>query len=132
MNRFLSICRFDNNGAWWGDADGSVLFSLIGVNSMFFVGSWISLVWMDWDCLGWLNENDNFKEGLGGIDLISGKIDLYFYDSNEDIVEEELKCAIMESNMNEVEKKIIRNIERIQEEEAKNFDRIIKNVNKTI
>ena len=56
MNRFLSICRFDNNGAWWGDADGSVLFSLIGVNSMFLVGSWISLVWMDWDCLGGMNE----------------------------------------------------------------------------
>lgn len=82
--------------------------------------------------IGWLNENDNFKEGLGGIDLISGKIDLYFYDSNEDIVEEELKCAIMESNMNEVEKKIIRNIERIQEKEAKTFDRLIKNANKTI
>lgn len=82
--------------------------------------------------IGWINEYGNLKEGLGGIDLIGGKVDLYFYDSCGDIIEEELKLAIMESNMNEFEKKIVRNIERIQEKEAKTFDGLIKKAGKTI
>lgn len=82
--------------------------------------------------ISWVKDDGSCKEGLSRIDLISGKVNLSFADSNGNPIEDELKCAIMESNMNEVEKKIIRNIERIRDEEVENFDKIIKKAHRDI
>lgn len=83
--------------------------------------------------IGWIRDEDGYlKEGLSMICLNNNVVTLHFSDSNGNPTKDELKCAIMENNLNEVEKKIIRNVEKIRDEEAKNFDRIIKKSHKTI
>lgn len=83
--------------------------------------------------IGWIRDEDGYlKEGLSMICLNNNVVTLHFSDSNGNPTKDELKCAIMENNLNEVEKKIIRNVEKIRDEEAKNFDRIIKGSNKII
>lgn len=82
--------------------------------------------------ISWIRSDGYLKEGLNMVCLNNNVVTLHFSDSNGNPTKDELKCAIMENNLSEVEKKIIRNIEKIRDEEAETFDRIIKNANKTI
>lgn len=82
--------------------------------------------------ISWIRSDGYLKEGLNMICLNNNVVTLHFSDSNGNPTKDELKCAIMENNLSEVEKKIVRNIEKIRDEEAETFDRIIKNANKTI
>lgn len=83
--------------------------------------------------ISWIRDDDGYlKGGLSTICLNNNIVTLHFSDSNGNPTKDELKCAIMENNLNEVEKKIIRNIKKIRDEEAENFDRIFKKSNKTI
>lgn len=82
--------------------------------------------------ISWIRSDGYLKEGLNMVCLNNNVVTLHFSDSNGNPTKDELQCAIMENNLSEVEKKIVRNIEKIRDEEAETFDRIIKNANKTI